>query len=90
MKSPGGIEAWLIESHEVPMIDMAVAFKGGDLQDRPGKAGTAMATAYMFNEGGGDLSSEQFIAARDEIGVSLGADAYSEYVQVNFRTVVGT
>lgn len=87
VKSPGGIEAWLIESHEVPMIDIAVAFKGGDLQDRPGKAGTAMATAYMFNEGGGNLTSEQFIAARDEIGVSLGADAYAEYVQVNFRTV---
>ena len=87
VKSPGGIEAWLVESHDVPLIDMSILFKGGDLQDRPGKAGTALITGYMFNEGGGDLNPEQFIAARDEIGASIGAEASSESVQVTFQTV---
>ena len=37
--SPGGIEAWLVESHANPLIAMRFAFRGGASQDDPGKEG---------------------------------------------------
>jgi zinc protease len=35
--SPGGIEAWLVESHANPLIAMRFAFRGGAAQDPKGK-----------------------------------------------------
>ena len=54
--SPGGIEALLIESHEVGLISMRISFRGGAVQDPADKPGVAYFTGYMFNEGAGDLS----------------------------------
>ena len=41
VKSPGGIEAWLVEEHSVPIIALHFAFKGGAAQDPAGKEGVA-------------------------------------------------
>ena len=41
VKSPGGIEAWLVEEHAVPMMAMRFAFDGGSSQDPLGKEGVA-------------------------------------------------
>ena len=37
IKSPGGIEAWLVEEHSVPMMAMRFAFEGGSSQDPAGE-----------------------------------------------------
>ena len=36
VKSPGGIEAWLVEEHGVPLLSMRYAFEGGNSQDPVG------------------------------------------------------
>ena len=41
VKSPGGIEAWLVEEHSVPLIALRFAFDGGNAQDPAGKEGVA-------------------------------------------------
>ena len=41
IKSPGGITAWLVEEHSVPLIAMRFAFEGGSAQDPAGKEGLA-------------------------------------------------
>ena len=41
VKSPGGITAWLVEEHSVPLIGMRFAFEGGSAQDPAGKDGVA-------------------------------------------------
>ena len=40
-KAPGGITAWLVEEHSVPLIAMRFAFEGGSSQDPAGKEGLA-------------------------------------------------
>ena len=85
--SKSGIKAWLIESHEAPIIDVEFAFRGGALQDPPGKPGLAQVMAYSFNEGAGDLKTEEFIKQRDKLGIGLGASANDEYVNLGFSTV---
>ena len=39
VKSPGGITAWLVEEHSVPLIALRFAFEGGTAQDPEGKEG---------------------------------------------------
>ncbi|MFC7399368.1 M16 family metallopeptidase [Chelatococcus sp. GCM10030263] len=58
--SPGGIEAWLVEEHAIPLIAMEVAFLGGATQDADAKAGTAALMAGLLDEGAGDLDADSF------------------------------
>ncbi|WP_237481106.1 M16 family metallopeptidase [Lichenibacterium dinghuense] len=76
VRSPGGIEAWLVEDYAVPLVAIDFSFKGGAAQDPDGKAGTAAMMASLLDEGAGDLDSEGFHRALDDraIEISFGAD----------------
>ena len=67
--SPGGIEAWLVESRQVPLITMSFSFKGGALQEPADKAGVAYITSFLFNEGAGGMDSQALSRRRQRIGV---------------------
>ncbi|HWK37460.1 MAG TPA: hypothetical protein VNR88_00945, partial [Hyphomicrobium sp.] len=54
VKSPGGIEAWLVEEHAVPMMAMRFAFDGGSSQDPDGQEGVSNFLTAMLDEGAGD------------------------------------
>jgi zinc protease len=74
--SPGGIEAWLLEDHRVPIMALNLSFRGGAALDPPGKEGLALMTASLMDEGAGDLTSNVFQKelADDSIGFSFSAD----------------
>ena len=82
--SPGGIEAWLVEDHALPVVAIRFAFPGGAALDPPGKGGLAAMTISLLDEGAGpydtvafktrleDLVADSgFTASRDEVGGSL-------------------
>ena len=57
--SPGGIEAWLVEDHAIPVISMQFGFDGGALTDPDGKEGRASLAATLLIEGGaGDMTGQ--------------------------------
>lgn len=56
----GGIQAWLVEEHSVPLVAIKFAFVGGALQDPKGKEGLADLMADLLMEGAGDLPAERF------------------------------
>ena len=76
VRSPGGIEAWLVEDYAVPLVAIDFAFRGGASQDPAGKAGLVSMMAGLLDEGSGDLDSESFHRALDDkaIEISFGAD----------------
>ena len=82
--SPGGIEAWLVEDHTLPVVSIRFAFSGGAALDPPGKGGLAAITMSLLDEGAGpydtaalktrleDLVADlRFTAGRDEVGGSF-------------------
>lgn len=81
--SPGGIEALLIESHEVGVISLRFSFKGGAVQEPAGKEGVAFLTSFLFNEGAGDLSPQELIRHLARIGAGFAGSASSESFDVN-------
>ena len=74
VKSPGGITAWLVEEHSVPLIALRFAFDGGNAQDPEGKEGLANFLASMLDEGAGDLNAKQFQERMEEIAMRMGFD----------------
>ena len=59
--SPGGLKAWLVEEHALPLVAVKILFKNsGSAYDPPGKEGLAGMTSALLLEGAGDLDSHAF------------------------------
>jgi zinc protease len=84
--SPGGIEAWLIESHEIGLISMKFSFEGGALEDPVDKPGVAYFASYLFNEGAGPHDAEQLSRRRNRIGAEFYGSADHTNLTVSFST----
>jgi len=73
--SPGGIKAWLVESHANPLITLRFAFFGGASQDAPDKEGQAYFVTAMMNEGAGDLDATAFQEREEALAMKMNFDA---------------
>jgi zinc protease len=69
VKSPGGIEAWLVQEPSVPLVAINFAFRGGTSQDPTGKPGVANMISALLDEGAGPYDSRAFHEALDERAV---------------------
>lgn len=73
--SPGGIEAWLVQDHTIPVVTLRFAFSGGASLDQPGKDGTAALAASMLDEGAGDYDTTGFHRRLDELAAEISFSA---------------
>jgi zinc protease len=88
VKSPGGIGAWLVESHKVPLIAMRFAFDdGGSTQDPEGKEGLANFLASMLDEGAGTLLAKQFQERMEELAMRMSFNDGRDAFYGNFETL---
>lgn len=87
VKSPGGIEAWLVEEHSVPIIALQFAFRGGSAQDPAGKEGVANFVTTMLDEGAGDLNDRRFHELLEELAVKMRFDAGHDHFMGSFETL---
>lgn len=71
VKSPGGIQAWLVEEHSVPLVALRFSFDGGSAQDPAGKEGLANFVSGMLDEGAGDLTAVQFQERMEDIAMRM-------------------
>lgn len=89
--TPGGIEAWLVESHAVPLVALEFAIRGGAAQDPAEKPGLATLLAATLDEGAGPHDARSFHRAIDELAIHLGfgadRDAISGHMQTLSRNV---
>jgi zinc protease len=89
VESPGGIKAWLVEEHSVPLIAMRFAFAGGNAQDPEDKPGVANFLSSMLDEGAGDLDAAAFQERMEELGVKLSFQDARDTFYGNFQTLTG-
>ncbi|HUY69149.1 MAG TPA: pitrilysin family protein [Alphaproteobacteria bacterium] len=73
--SPGGITAWLVEDHQLPLISMQFAFKGGVEQDPVDKQGLATLTMNLLAEGAGPYDAAQFQQQLADNGIQMSFGA---------------
>ena len=87
VKSPGGIEAWLVEEHGVPLIAMRFGFTGGTTQDPKDKTGLAHFVSGMLDEGAGSLKSEEFQERVEDLAVKMSYSAGRDVFTGSFTTL---
>ncbi len=85
--SPGGIEAWLVRDHSIPITAIEFSFRGGAASDPMGKAGLASMTTSLLDEGAGDLDSQAFQGKLENLSVRLSFRAGLETVRGSFKTL---
>lgn len=75
VQGPGGIEAWLVQEHSIPLISVQIGFRGGASMDPEGKAGLANIVSGLLDEGAGDLNSSAFQQRLEDRAIRLGFNA---------------
>ena len=80
--------AWLVEDHGIPFTALQIRFLGGTSLDRDGKRGAVNLMTALIEEGAGDLNSQGFAAARDDLAakISFSSDQDGLSVSASFLT----
>jgi zinc protease len=87
VKSPGGIEAWLVEEHSVPLIALRFSVEGGSTQDVAGKEGVAHFMTAMLDEGAGDLTDKKFQERMEDLAMRMGFEDGRDQFYGSFETL---
>ncbi len=87
VRSPGGIEAWLVEDYAIPLLAVSFGFKGGAAQDPLGKPGVATLLAGLLDEGAGPLDAAAFHQALDDSAIDLSFSADRDAIQGRMKTL---
>jgi len=66
-----GVEVWLVEAHEVPLVQVNLVIPAGSGDDPADKFGLASLTAAMLDEGAGSRDALEIADAIDFLGASL-------------------
>ena len=86
--SPGGIEAWLVRDHSVPITAIEFSFRGtGGAHDPAGKDGLAEMTASLIDEGAGELDSQAFQRKAEDMSIRISFSAGMETFRGSLKTL---
>ena len=86
--SKGGITAWLVEDHSVPVIAMNFAFKDAGSKNTPAdKQGLAQLASNTMDEGAGDLDSQSFQKRLRDLSITLRFNASRDNFGGNVKTL---
>jgi zinc protease len=85
--SPGGIEAWLVEDHSMPLIAISLAFRGGSAADPADKGGLAELVSGLLDEGAGPLDSQSFQRKLSDLSIDFRFDAGMDEFRGSMRTL---
>jgi len=85
--SPGGVIAWLVKDHSVPLISIEFEFKGGASSDPDDRQGLAYLASGLLNEGAGDMDAKAFQTRLDDLAVRLYFDASADQLSGSMRTL---
>lgn len=87
VKSPGGIEAWLIEDHGLPALAVSVGFVGGATREAKGKEGSGTLLTMMLDEGAGQYDGRAFKQQLAERSISLSFSCDRDAFNIELSTL---
>src|SRR3954454_21696107 len=83
-----GVPVWIVEQHEVPVVQVNLVVLSGSADDPTGKYGIASLTAAMQMEGAGSRTSLELADAVDFLGTDLDTSSSSDASAVRLHTPV--
>ncbi|MEK9646401.1 MAG: insulinase family protein, partial [Alphaproteobacteria bacterium] len=86
--SDKGIVAWFVPDKSVPVVALSFAFRNaGAATDPAGKEGIAEMVTGLLDEGAGDLASQDYQRAVEEIAAQISFDAGRDHFFGRLRTL---
>jgi zinc protease len=85
--SPGGIEAWVVRDHTLPLIAVEFAIVGSADQDPAGKPGVASLATDLLDEGAGPYDAAAFHDRLERKAIELSFRAGRDYLRGTLRTL---
>jgi predicted Zn-dependent peptidase len=83
-----GLPVWIVEMHEVPVVQVDLLVLSGSADDPSGKYGIATLTAAMLQEGAGSRSALDIADAIDYLGADLTTTSGIDSAVVGLHTPV--
>lgn len=87
VRSPGGVEAWLVEDHSIPIISMRFAFAGGSSQDPAPRLGLVNMLSSLLDEGAGTMESQAFQRRMQDLNMKMSFNAGLDNFSGSFQTL---
>ncbi len=72
-RTDNGARIYLVESHEIPIVQISVAFDAGSARDPVSHPGVAHLTSLMLDEGAGALDADQIAERLDSVGARFAS-----------------
>ena len=82
-----GSEVYFVENHDLPIIDLSVAFPAGSARDTKPTSGVAGVTRYMMTLGADGMNEEAITNAFADIGANLGGELDVDRAAFKLRTL---
>ncbi|MEW6321839.1 MAG: pitrilysin family protein [Acidobacteriota bacterium] len=83
-----GLPVWLVEQHEVPLVQVNLVVRAGSAADPADQFGIASLTAAMLDEGAGGRSALELADAVEFLGAELGTASTFDFASVRLSTPV--
>ncbi len=81
-----GLPVYLLERHQVPLVQANLLVQAGTVMDPPGKSGLASMTAAMMMEGAGSRDALALADAIDVLGARITSSAGQHAIAVRLHT----
>ena len=85
---PNGLPVWIVEHHEVPVVQVDLIVRAGSAADPAGKYGLASFTAALLDEGAGTRDALQIADAIDYLGAQLSTGSSIDASSVRLHVSV--
>src|SRR6056297_460977 len=83
--TPGGLDAWLVEEHNIPFVSLELRFRGGASLDAPGKRGATNLMVGLLEEGAGDMDARAFTRATENLAASFSYSTRDDAIRISAR-----
>lgn len=88
VRSPGGIEAWLVREPGIPMLALEATWRNaGSSTDPASREGMASMVANMLDEGAGEFDADGFKSALNDRAISLNYSADRDGFRISLKTL---
>ena len=86
-QTPQGTRVVFVESHELPILDIAVNFQAGSARDPVAKPGLAQLTHVMLDQGAGGISDTTIAHRLADVGAVLSGTFDRDRAGISLRTL---
>lgn len=80
--SKGGISAWLVEEHSIPIVSLDILFRGGASIEPADKHGATYLMTGLLEEGAGEYDATEFLEASEMLAARFSFDTSRDLVSV--------